>query len=90
VGRFGIIDDVDDAACALLGYAKAELIGLHGSELIAPEARPATAVSIDRMRRGELSSLQGQVRCKDGLRLRVDVSVRRLPADRLEFTLRPR
>ena len=54
VNRLGTIEDVDDAACTLLGYSKQELVGLHGSDLIPASAQPATAVTIDRMRLGEL------------------------------------
>ena len=90
VGRFGIIEDADDGACGLLGYSKTELVGLHGSELVPPEARPSTAVSIDRMRHGEISFRQGHLRRKDGSVLSVDVSVERLSNHRLAFTLRRR
>ena len=30
VGTRGVIADVDDAACDLLGYARDELVGIHG------------------------------------------------------------
>jgi PAS domain S-box-containing protein len=91
VNRLGTVEDADDGACALLGYSKRELVGLHGSELIPPAAQPATAVSIDRMRLGEISlQQQGRVRRKDGLVLSVDVSAQMLPNDRLAFRLRER
>jgi PAS domain S-box-containing protein len=50
IGPLGTIEDVDDAGCALLGYRKDELVGLHGSESIPPERRPGVAVTLDRMR----------------------------------------
>ncbi len=88
VSRFGIIEDADDDACALLGYSKTELVGLHGSELVPPEARPSTAVAIDRMRRGDISFEQGRLQRKDGSVFSVEVSVRKLPNARLALTLR--
>lgn len=90
VSRFSVIEDADEGACALLGYSKTELVGLHGSELVPPEARPSTAVSIDRMRHGEISFGEARMRHKDGSVFDVEVSVQRLPNDRLAFTLRRR
>ena len=91
VNRLGTVEDADDEACALLGYSKRELVGLHGSELIPPAAQPATAVSIDRIRHGEISlQQQGRVRRKDGLVLSVDVSAQMLPDDRMAFRIRQR
>ena len=59
-------------------------------ELIPPAERPATAVSIDRMRRGELSERVGRVQHKDGEVLIFDVSVRRLEDERIALDLRRR
>lgn len=86
----GTIVDVDDAACALLGYPKAELLGLHGSELVPREAQPATAASIDRMRHGEVPFRTGRLRRKDGAVLDVDVRAERLPNDLLALHVQKR
>jgi PAS domain S-box-containing protein len=61
VSELSTIEQVDEAACALLGYGKHELIGLHGSEIVPPDYQPATAVSVDRMRRGELTQRIGRL-----------------------------
>ena len=79
---------VDDAACALLGYSKAELIGLHGSELVPWERQAETAVSLDRMRHGDFSVRTGYLKCKGGSVLSVDVSARSSPGDRLTLSVR--
>lgn len=89
-GRYGIIEAVDAGACRLLGYTEDELVGLHGSELIPHAERPTTAVSLDRMRRGELPERVGHVPRKDGEVLVFDVSARRLPDGRIALDLRQR
>ena len=91
VNRLGTVEDVDDAACALLGYSREELLGLHGSDLIPADAQPATAVAIDRMLLGEIPlQRHGRVRRKDGSVLGVDVRTQILPNERLAFSLRKR
>ena len=88
VGPLGTIEGADDAACRLLGYTEAELVGLHGSELIPPEARASTAVSLDRMRHEELAVNKGRMVRRDGSIVRVEVSARRLGDGRLELCVR--
>ena len=88
VGRRGIIEDVDAGGCALLGYAREDVIGLHGSELIPVEARPATAASLDRMRLGEINRREGRVLRRDGTTLGVDVTARRMAGGRLTLSLK--
>jgi PAS domain S-box-containing protein len=91
VGALDTIEDVDDAGCALLGYSKDELVGLHGADLIPEEHRPAVAVALDRIRQGALTSVaQGVIVRKGGAMLSVEVMARKLPANRLVLTLRPR
>jgi len=83
VARLGRINDVDDAACALLGYSRAELLRMHGSELVPPEDRTAVAVSLERMRSGEVHERRGRLLRKDGNAIRVLVRARRLAEERL-------
>ena len=90
IGATGTIEDVDAAACALVGYSRDELVGLHGSELIPLAARPATAVSIDRMRRGEIARRQGRLRRKDGAVILVEVSAGALQDGRLILSVATR
>jgi PAS domain S-box-containing protein len=88
VSRRGIIEDVDEAACELLGYSRDDLLGLHGSELVPTRARPATAASIDLMRRGEISRREARLLHKNGTE--VDVEVNGSPHSDGRITLRLR
>jgi len=88
IGRRGIIEDADAAACALLGYAREDIVGLHGSELVPSDARPATAASLDRMRIGEITQRQGHLIHKDGTLVGVAVTAHRLPNGRLTLSVR--
>ena len=91
INRLATVEEVDDGACALLGYTKAELVGLHGSDLIPAAAAPATAVSIDLMRLGERPlQQQGHVVRKDGAVVEVDILAQLLPGERMALTLRQR
>ena len=88
IGVRNFIEDVDAAACALLGYSKSELVGLHGSELVLFEDQPSTAASIDRMRHGEVAFRISRLRCKDGSVIGVEVRAQRLPDGRLALSVR--
>ncbi len=65
IGRFGRIEKVDDTACSLLGYSRAELLQLHGTDRVLPEEWPVVAVSIDRMRQGTGRAASGVDRYKE-------------------------
>ena len=88
IGRMGGIEDVDDGACALLGYTRAEILELHGADLVLPEERPAVAVSLDQMRHDTLRWRQGRLLRKDRGVVRVEVRSRPLPEGRLELNIR--
>jgi PAS domain S-box-containing protein len=90
IGSLDTIEDVDEAACTLLGYGRAELVSMHGSELVPESAQPSTAVSLDRMRRGEVSSAAGLLRRRDGTIVEVDVRARRRPQGGLILHVRRR
>ena len=90
IGRLGAIEDVDDGACRLLGYSRAELLELHGSDLIAFGERPAVAVSLDRMRRGDIEWRYGRIVRKDGSVVAVEVHADQLPDDCLALRVRER
>jgi PAS domain S-box-containing protein len=87
-GPLGIIEDVDEGGCRLLGYPREAIVGMHGAELIPHDARPRTAVTLDRMRRGELGVRRARMLCSDGGEVVVEVSGRQLAGGRLELTLR--
>jgi PAS domain S-box-containing protein len=88
IGPRGVIEDVDAAGCSLLGYAHSEIVGLHGSEIVPHDAQAATAVTLDRMRRGEFARRTGRLRQKDGTVIAVEVTARALPDGRLLLTVR--
>jgi len=73
ISALGRIVEADEAACALVGYTREELVGMHGTELIFEERRPRVAVSLDRMRRGDLDRRTGEVRHKNGRVVPVEV-----------------
>ena len=90
IGRLGTIEDVDDGASRLLGYTREELLELHGTELVAFDERPAVAVSLDRMRHGDLTSRYGRLVGKNGSFVEVEVHAERLPDARLALRVRER
>ena len=90
IGPLDSIEDVDGAACKLLGYSRAELVAMHGTELVPPERHGATAVSLDRMRRGELTFRIGVLKRKDGVTLSVAVRGQPLGQGRLRLTVSQR
>ena len=89
ISPLGRIVEVDEASCALLGYDSAELVGMHGSELIVAKDRPAVAASLDRMKRGDISRREGALRHRDGKLVRVEVESTRLADGGLALRLRP-
>jgi len=89
IGRFGSIEAVDDEACRLLGYARAELLALHGTDLVLPEDRPRVAVSIERMREGTVSERQGRLVRKDRAVIGVEVTARAMPEGWMALTVQP-
>ena len=88
VGPYGVIEEVNAAALALVGYTEEELVGAHGSLLVPREAQPATAVSVDRMRRGEITTRVGQLLRRDGTVLVVDIRSRPLSDGRIVLVVR--
>jgi len=89
IGRMGRIEDVDDVACRFLGYSLSELRALHGSQLVLPAERAAVAVSIDRMRRGEIDQRRGRLLRKDGTAIPVEVTAHHRAGEQLTLVVRP-
>lgn len=87
IGPLGRIEDADDGACHLLGYSRAELCTLHGSQLIPPAERAGVAVSLDRMRHGEIERREGRLLRKDGATVRVEVRATPLEGGRLRLAI---
>ena len=90
IGPLDSIENVDVAACELLGYSRAELLQMHGSDLVPAERQGATAVSLDRMRQGDLTFRVGALRRRDGMILTVAVRAQVLGEGRLRLTVSQR
>jgi PAS domain S-box-containing protein len=90
IGPLDSIEDVDPGACELLGYSRAELLNMHGSDLVPTERHGQTAVSLDRMRSGRLAFRVGVLKRKDGVTLTVAVRAEVLEAGRLRLTVSQR
>jgi PAS domain S-box-containing protein len=86
IGPLDTIEEANDVACDLLGYAHAELIGMHGPELVPTERHGRTAVSLDQMRSGALTARAGLLKRKDDTIVAVAVSARVLDDGRLALT----
>lgn len=89
IGKLDTIEDVDDAACRLLGYARDELVGLHGSSLVPLERHVATALSLDRMRHADLRFREGVLQRKDGTVIAVAVRAEPTIEGGLTLKVRP-
>lgn len=85
MGPFGRIEDVDEGACALLGYTRYELLALHGADLVSAAERPSVAVAVNEMRLGTIAQRQGRLLRKDGSTITVDVTGRPLGEGRVEL-----
>ncbi|MFM9108460.1 MAG: PAS domain S-box protein [Chloroflexota bacterium] len=72
--------EVNSALCAMLGYAREELIGLTFRDLTHPDDLAATLALRGRLRRGEIAQYQMEKRYlrKDGSTLWARVTVRRV------------
>ena len=89
ISALGRIVDANQAACALVGYTREELVGMHGTELIFEERRPRVAVALDRMRRGDLDRRMGELRHKNGNVVAVEVEAEPRTDGKLGLHLRP-
>ena len=75
--------DVNEAACRLLGYTRAELLGKSGFDLISAEERTRLmARHGQRLGLGEVHVVEWIIRRKDGVMLPVEVSSNMLPDGR--------
>ena len=90
VGDLGSIEAVDDGFCALVGYAREELLGSHGADLIPVGERPVVAAAMDQARMGDLRPRSTHLKRRDGSLVEVDVDARPLVNGWLEMSVRPR
>ncbi len=72
----GIIVDANQSLCELSGYGWAELIGMNGLEIVAPEDRPAILKNIQT---GYEAEFEVTVVRKDGTRVPVETQGKAIP-----------
>ncbi len=70
----GIIVDVNPQMLELTGYRREEMIGQPGYELIAPEKREEMLKRLKERQDGQSESYELLMRCKDGIRLWVQIN----------------
>ncbi len=58
----GRVTQVNDALCAMLGYARGDLVGRLGQSISHPEDRPATLAAIAEMRAGRRRTYNAETR----------------------------
>jgi PAS domain S-box-containing protein len=80
--------DVNQAACDLLGYTRAELIGMTILDLIAPEEKPRLEAERQKMLEGTASTSEWKLRRKDGSLVQTEVSSNILDGGRWQAFVR--
>jgi len=80
-----LIEQVNPAACAMLGYSAGELIGMHPLPLIDPAEHAQVEGAIAPLESGETMRMEQVLIRKDGSRLPVMGSTRQMPDGRYQF-----
>jgi PAS domain S-box-containing protein len=80
--------DVNGAACAMLGYAREELLTLGFADVFEPDEEGATSSQRDPMRAGPSVVAERRMRRKDGSTFDVEVSGKILPDGRQQAFIR--
>ncbi len=81
----GRLLDVNDAACAMLGYSREELLRLTIGEIEARETNAEITAHLALMCRNGADRFETRHRCKDGRVIDVEISVTYLPGDSGRF-----
>lgn len=81
VDSTGVIRDVNDSYCALVGYSREELIGSHVSEHDISEDQSAVAEHNARIMQRGSDLFEARHRTKDGKYLDLEISVTYMPED---------
>lgn len=74
VDRSGLLADVNGAAAALSGYSRAELIGMHWSELLPPGERKEPLEGLRQALDGVPHRAETVILHRDGRRLELDIT----------------
>ncbi len=77
-GDGGLLTDVNERACALSGYAREDLVGRPAQTLLGSEGAGWMPAHTPSPERGEVTSLDGLLRRKEGASVQVEATVRAL------------
>ena len=80
--------EVNDAACALLGYSREELLKLSVPDITVPDENPGQPTRFSRMRAGETMLSERILRRKDGSHILGELNSRQLPDGRFQAIVR--
>ncbi|MFA5843991.1 MAG: PAS domain S-box protein [Coriobacteriia bacterium] len=80
--------DVNAAGCAMLGYAREEILGKRISDLVDPADVAATPLRLEELQRGRTLLAERVLVRKDGSKVPVEISARPLQDGRLQAILR--
>jgi PAS domain S-box-containing protein len=75
--------DANSSMCAMLGYPREELIGMHASDIVQPSEVEHVDPALEQIKSGEDYSRVWSFRRRDGSRFEADVSASTLPDGKL-------
>ncbi|MBI5534450.1 MAG: PAS domain S-box protein [Deltaproteobacteria bacterium] len=75
----GVIVGANQRACELVGRAPSEIIGVHISELFAPDSLKDKPLRFDLLNRGQTVVTERMMARRDGTRVPVEMKSRRMP-----------
>lgn len=79
---------VNEVACALMGYSREELLSMNITDLIAPEDLQRQPLRMEELRNGEKILIERIFVRKDGKRIHCEVSAKLLPDGRFQSLVR--
>ncbi|CAG1773050.1 hypothetical protein BAC2_03469, partial [uncultured bacterium] len=82
------VTDVNSRFCELLGYTKSEMLTMDPSKLVDPSAHGRFQLRFEQMNSGETLRLETEMIHKDGKRVPLDVSARRVGQGRYQAVFR--
>lgn len=88
VGEGGLIEDVNPAGCALLGYAKEEIVGKHPSAFIHPDSLESAPLKTREVLGGSAVGIEREVVARDGTIIPVDIRATLLSGGRIMTVIR--
>jgi PAS domain S-box-containing protein len=80
--------DANSRGCAMLGYAREEIIGMHMADLIVREDLVTSPIQLDALRAGKSLMTERRLIRKDGTLLPVEISALMLPDGRMQGIVR--